>query len=686
MNRLQQKSTSVFKCFFVLFAAMAFLSAFAGFFVGSQTFYGGSFWLPFFYSVGFFGLGFSHYKKCHEQKRGVPLAFVLCFGFRLLAVCLLQLEPFSDFKIYHDTAQLLAEGKNVSDAYISSFPHIIGFSEVLSWCYRIFGSNVFVVQLGNVLLETATAVMLYLCAKRLFSRKIADFTVFLYGISPSFIFYSEFLVTEVLSTFLLTVLFYLVLRLQEKRSITLGILFGVISAITNCIRPCGMVLLLAFAIYLLFISFSKKQLLSLMLAGLCYLGCNTGLYRGIERINGQSIAHMPIGYNLYIGSNVDANGRWNVTDDSYARSLMNDPDITPDQMHQRLWSEGIFRYRENGIGSNLKLGCLKFGITWGTQMQPAVSLRQSNDFMFWDSLFQFGNLSNAFHLILMLGIFVGAVRLRHKQEKNAIMFLCIFVLGVAALHLLAETQERYSYGAIVLLLPVAAIGLSRVYDAICNVFGRLKEDINVVVEKDPAAKNKLEVFLLSPGIHALFWHRAAHRLYLKKRYFLARSLSQIIRLFTGIEIHPGAKIGRGVMIDHGMGVVIGETAEVGDGCTIYQNVTLGGTGKDTGKRHPTIGKNVMIGSGAKVSGPVSVGDNSKIAANAVVLREVPENSTCVGVPARVVIRNNIKISGADWQTDQTHIPDPLSQELCRMLARIEKLEADLKETDSLKGE
>ena len=207
------------------------------------------------------------------------------------------------------------------------------------------------------------------------------------------------------------------------------------------------------------------------------------------------------------------------------------------------------------------------------------------------------------------------------------------------------------------------------------MFKRLREDIHAVMEKDPAAKNVIEVFLLSPGVHALFWHRVAHRLYGWKLLLLARWVSQITRHFTGIEIHPGAKIGHGVMIDHGMGTVIGETAEVGDGCTIYQNVTLGGTGKDTGKRHPTIGKNVMIGCGAKVLGPFTVGDNSKIAANAVVLREVPENSTCVGVPARIVTRDNVRVSATDWQLDQTHIPDPLSQELCRMLARIEQLEA-----------
>lgn len=207
------------------------------------------------------------------------------------------------------------------------------------------------------------------------------------------------------------------------------------------------------------------------------------------------------------------------------------------------------------------------------------------------------------------------------------------------------------------------------------MFKNLRNDINAVLERDPAAKSAIEVFLLNPGIHALFWHRVAHKLFIWRLIFLAKLISQISRFFTGVEIHPGAKIGKGVLIDHGMGVVIGETAEVGDGCTIYQNVTLGGTGKDKGKRHPTIGDNVLIGAGAKVLGPFKVGNNSKIAANAVVLSEVPENSTCVGVPARVVIRNNVKVASAkDWQMDQTHLPDPVSQELCKMMIRIEQLE------------
>ncbi len=205
----------------------------------------------------------------------------------------------------------------------------------------------------------------------------------------------------------------------------------------------------------------------------------------------------------------------------------------------------------------------------------------------------------------------------------------------------------------------------------------LRYDIKAIKERDPAARNAVEVFFLYPGLHAIMWHRPAHFLYKHKFYFTARLLSQLVRFFTGIEIHPGAKIGKGVFIDHGMGVIIGETAEVGDNCTIYQNVTLGGTGKDTGKRHPTIGNNVMIGSGAKVLGPFSVGDNSKIAANAVVLSEVPPNSTCVGVPARPVKVGGQRVT----DLDQIHIPDPVSMELCKINIAIERLAKELQEKD-----
>ena len=165
------------------------------------------------------------------------------------------------------------------------------------------------------------------------------------------------------------------------------------------------------------------------------------------------------------------------------------------------------------------------------------------------------------------------------------------------------------------------------------MFKNLKYDIQIVLKNDPAARSAFEVLLLYPSIHALINHRIAHKLYKKKHFFLARLLSQISRFFTGIEIHPGATIGKGLFIDHGMGVVIGETAEIGDDVLIYHGVTLGGTGKDTGKRHPTVGNNVVIGCVAKVLGPINIGNNVKIGANSVVLKDVPDDSTTVGIPA-----------------------------------------------------
>ena len=170
------------------------------------------------------------------------------------------------------------------------------------------------------------------------------------------------------------------------------------------------------------------------------------------------------------------------------------------------------------------------------------------------------------------------------------------------------------------------------------MFRNLRYDLNKVMENDPAARSKIEVFLLYPTIHALIAYRISHYLYINKLFFLARLISQISRFFTGIEIHPGAKIGRGLVIDHGMWVVIGETAEIGDNVLLYHGVTLGGTGKDKGKRHPTVGNNVVIGAGAKVLGPIYIGSNSKIGANSVVLNNVPEGATAVGIPAKNIIK------------------------------------------------
>lgn len=211
------------------------------------------------------------------------------------------------------------------------------------------------------------------------------------------------------------------------------------------------------------------------------------------------------------------------------------------------------------------------------------------------------------------------------------------------------------------------------------MFKRLREDIAVVMERDPAARSKLEVVLTYSGLHAIWFHRISHRLWKRNFPTLARMVSQLGRWLTGIEIHPGARIGKGLFIDHGMGVVIGETCEIGDNVTLYQGVTLGGTGKEKGKRHPTIGNNVLIASGAKVLGSMKIGDNSKIGAGSVVLKEVPPNSTVVGVPGHVIIQDGIKVQQQAF--DHTNMPDPVEELLQSMQNEIEQLR---KEVNQLK--
>ena len=204
----------------------------------------------------------------------------------------------------------------------------------------------------------------------------------------------------------------------------------------------------------------------------------------------------------------------------------------------------------------------------------------------------------------------------------------------------------------------------------------LRETIAAYQARDPAARSWLEILLLYPGIKAVRSHRLAHWCYRHDLKFLARFISQRSRRRTGIEIHPGAVIGRRLVIDHGMGIVIGETAEIGDDCLIYHGVTLGGTGKDVGKRHPTIGNNVLIGTGAKVLGPIKVGDNSRIAANSVVLKEIPEDSTAVGIPARVVRIAGQKVNFAG-EVDQVSVADPVSAELAALRSELEELKKAL---------
>ena len=212
------------------------------------------------------------------------------------------------------------------------------------------------------------------------------------------------------------------------------------------------------------------------------------------------------------------------------------------------------------------------------------------------------------------------------------------------------------------------------------MFFQLNDLLGAYQKRDPAARSKLEIFLLYQGVHATLYHQIAHWLYKKKRFFCARIISQWSRHWTGIEIHPGATIGKRFVIDHGMGIVIGETAEVGDDVLIYHGVTLGGTGKDTGKRHPTIGNNVLIGCGAKILGPFKVGDGSRVAANSVVLFEVPERATAVGIPAQIV-----RVAGHPCYTDnvdQVTVNNPTQERLNALLDRVEELEKRLNEKEN----
>ncbi len=208
------------------------------------------------------------------------------------------------------------------------------------------------------------------------------------------------------------------------------------------------------------------------------------------------------------------------------------------------------------------------------------------------------------------------------------------------------------------------------------MFSTIREQMETIFREDPAASSYLEILLCYPGLHAVMTHKLAHRLYLAKLRLPARCLSQLARWLTGIEIHPGATIGRRLFIDHGMGVVIGETAVIGDDCLIYQHVTLGGTGKDKGKRHPTVGNNVVIGGGAKVLGNITIGDHSRIGAGSVVIQSVPDHSTVVGIPGRVVRQR-----GAEPQEKLDHckMPDPEGQLITQLTRRIEALEDEIKQ-------
>ena len=219
-------------------------------------------------------------------------------------------------------------------------------------------------------------------------------------------------------------------------------------------------------------------------------------------------------------------------------------------------------------------------------------------------------------------------------------------------------------------LPAVVTGLRRAMTAVSR-------DIDAARERDPAARSLAEVLLCYPGLHALWMHRVAHTLWSHGVHLPARLISQVSRFLTGIEIHPGARIGPGLFIDHGMGVVIGETTEIGEDVTIYQGVTLGGTGKETGKRHPTLRDRVIVGTGARVLGPLEIGDGAKVGAGAIVIRDVPANSTVVGNPGRTVVRDGQRVPPARPDIEHTRLPDPMAEAMVRLVRRLEELENEV---------
>lgn len=632
--------------------AAFFAVSVGGVFINSSL-YGAPLLLTALFCLAFFFL----------EKRCFRLGTILCTAFllRLFSALVFPTAPFSDYLKYHEAAIAAANGKPLDPIYFGAFPHALNYSITLAPVYKVFGANEVIIYALNAVLGTFCVFLLYKCALVLTNNeKTSKKCALLYAVYPTAVFYTSILATEIPHTlFCLLALFTAV---KSKKTVN-AVLTGIFASLMNFVRPTGIIFIIAYVIYLIFYDDDKKarKLKRIICMLLAYISVMGALNFTVSHLTDLKTARAPFGYNLYVGMNEKTLGRWNEED--YSRALLMAKN--PQKMHADLGKMAWKRFINNGFSGNTKLFFEKFALTWGSD--SLICFYMKNNALFKSLVWIFVPMCMGFRLyIAVLGVLCIA-----KKRSNMSMLPVLLVLGTAALHLFTETMERYVYASVIICIMLFETEKKKGLNIMLK---NLMADINAVLERDPASTSKLSVYLLSPGVKALRMHRRANFFWRHNMKFIATAISMRARKKTGIEIHPGAKIGKGVLIDHGMGVVIGETAEVGDGCTIYQNVTLGGTGKDTGKRHPTIGKNVLIGAGAKVLGPFSVGDNSKIAANAVVLSEVPPDSTCVGVPARVIKQNNKRVHDCRWQLDQTHIPDPVSQELCKLSMRIDVLE------------
>ena len=469
-NKLQEQSALFFHFIFLIFCVCAVTATVLVCRLTALCDPALSFGVTIGFAVIFAVLSALFFRFFCEQHCGIVGSLAFCFVIRLLFVSCVQVEPFSDFRLYHSMAEAMANGETLFSQYGSVFPHTIGFSWVISLVYRIFGANVFIVQLINVFLETLTAYLLYLCTMHLFDRKIGVLTSFIYGVSPAFLFYSELLATEILFTLLTLVLLYLAIRFYECKSTGYALLFCVISALLNGIRPMGLVLMLALGIYTVCFLRHKRRLIAFGLAVICYFGVWFGVGRGLSFVNGQEIAEAPLGYNLYIGSNYHTFGKWNPDDYRYANELIYEKQLSADEFHETLKQEGIARYRENGIRKNIELFVQKFAVLWGSEMLPCDYMNRSRLFSEVDHIIHSKNITNGFHLFLMTAMFFGTIFLNKKSKYTGVFFILLFVLGVTCQHLIAEVQERYSYTALALVMPIAAYGMKRCYEKGAKLF------------------------------------------------------------------------------------------------------------------------------------------------------------------------------------------------------------------------
>lgn len=468
-NKLQEQSALFFNLIFLIFSLCTVAASLLVCYVAAVSDPRISVAVTAVFTLIFAGVSGLFYRYFCKKNNGLLWSLLLCFAVRFLFVSLVEVEPFSDFRMYHSMAVSLANGEQLFSQYGAIFPHTVGFSWVLSLVYRLFGEHLFFIQLFNVCAETLTAYLLYLSANRLFDKKIGILTVFLYGISPAFIFYSELLATEILFTLFVSVLLYFVILFGESGKIRYAVFYGVITALLNAIRPMGLLLLLAFGVYTLCFLQKKQRFLALLMAVFCYLGVHSGVWYGISSVNGQKVSKTPMGYNLYIGSNYQWYGKWNPEDYDYANRLIYRNNLSPDRFHKRLQEEGILRYQQNGIRKNCELFVQKFGVLWGSEMLPTDYMNRSDQFSQADNILHTKNISNGFHWFLLAGVLLGT-GMKKKSQKTGLFFIMIFVLGITAQHLIAEVQERYSYTALALLMPVAAYGITRCYDKGAKLF------------------------------------------------------------------------------------------------------------------------------------------------------------------------------------------------------------------------